>query len=231
MVLYRVIMALFRRRRKHIAVIGGGTGSYTVLKGLKEEDLDLTACENVTGDGGSSGVLRDEFGILPPGDLRRCIAALSNSTEVMKNLFQYRFPDGSVNKHSMGNLIITALQDITQSDTKAIEEASRIFSVKGRVLPVTLTRSRLHATLEDGETIHGESNIDVPKHDGNLRIKEVYLDPIATAYPAAVEALSRSDIIVIGPGYLYSRIIPNLLVQGIPEAIQKSKARRVYVCN
>ncbi len=218
---------------KKVVVIGGGTGSYHVLKGLKKyDDIELTAIVNMSDDGGSTGRLRDEFGVLPPGDIRRCIVALSESTEMMKKLFQYRFDRGIAFKgHSFGNLLITALREITGSDEKAIEEACKLLSIKGKVLPVTLNNVRLCAELEDGQLIVGETNIDIPKHDGNLRIKRVFLSPKARAYEKAIKAINEADLIVIGPGDLYGSVVSNLIVGGIPEAIRNSKAKKVYICN
>ncbi len=216
---------------KDIVVIGGGTGSFTTLRGLKDYDVNLTAIISMMDDGGSTGRLRDEFGILPPGDIRRCIVALSNSTEIMKDLFQYRFENGGLKGHSFGNLFITALKEITKSDEKAIKEACKILSIKGKVLPVTLDNCRLCAELENCQIIRGESNLDVPKHDGNLKINNVFLEPTAYAFREATEAIRQADLIVLGPGDLYGSIIVNLLVKGISEAIKKSKAKKIYVCN
>lgn len=216
---------------KRIVVIGGGTGSYTVLKGLKKYPVNLTAIVSMTDDGGSTGILRDEYGILPPGDVRRCIAALSESTEIMKELFQFRFANGGLKGHNFGNLFITALKEITGSDDKAIKEACKILAIRGKVIPVTLDNARLIAILENNQEIFGETNIDIPKHDGNLKIKKLSLVPEAKANPEAVESILKADMIIIGPGDLYSSVISNLVVSGIPEAIQKSKAKKVYTCN
>ncbi len=216
---------------KKIVVIGGGTGSYNVLKGLKGYDVDLTAVVNMTDDGGSTGILRDEFGVLPPGDLRRCLVALSESTEIMKKLFQYRFQAGALQGHNLGNLLITALKDITGSDEKAIREACRILAINGKVLPVTLDDVRLCAELEDGTLIKGERNLDRPQHDGALRIKRLFLNGPAKAYEDTLLAISSADIIVLGPGDLYGSVISNLIIEGISSAIHNSKAKKAYVCN
>ncbi len=216
---------------RKIVVIGGGTGSFAVLKGLKDYDVDLTAIVNMTDDGGSTGILRDEFGVLPPGDVRRCIVALSESTEIMKRLFQYRFSSGTLQGHSLGNLLLTALKDITGSDEKAIKEACRILSIKGKVLPVTLKDCRLKAELEDGTVIDGEKNLDHPKHDGNLKIRRLFLNEPAEAYEDALYAISSADMIILGPGDLYGSVIANLIVEGVSDAIRFSNAKKVYVCN
>lgn len=218
-------------RKPRIVTIGGGTGLYTLLSGLREYDVDLTAIVAMTDDGGSTGELRDEFGVLPPGDVRRCIVALSQSPDRMKELFQYRFERGAVAGHSFGNLFITALKEITGSDEEAIEQASRLLRVRGRVLPVTLENRRLQATLEDGTIIRGETNIDVPQHDGSLRIARLQLDRPAIANPRALEAIRRADMIVIGPGDLYGSVVANLLIDGLVDAIRRSRAAVVYVCN
>ncbi|MFH1637739.1 MAG: gluconeogenesis factor YvcK family protein [Candidatus Woesearchaeota archaeon] len=216
---------------KKIVVIGGGTGTYTVLKGLKKYDVELSAVVSMTDDGGSTGRLRDEHGVLPPGDIRRCIVALSESTELMKELFQHRFSNGGLKGHSFGNLLITALTDITGSDDKAIKEACRLLSIRGKVIPVTLNDRRLCAELEDGQIVFGETNIDIPKHDGNLSIKRLFLNKKAEANNDALEAIKSADLIVIGPGDLYSSVVCNFLVDGMKEAVMKSKAKKVYVCN
>lgn len=216
---------------KKIVVIGGGTGTYTVLRGLKDYLVDLTAIVSMADDGGSTGRLRDEYGVLPPGDIRRCLVALSESDEIMKELFQYRFGKGGLNGHSFGNLFITALKEIMNDDYNAIKYAGKILNIKGKVLPVTLDNIRLCARLEDGQLITGESNIDVPKHNTNIKIKEIFLSPKAKANPDTLIEINDADLIVIGPGDLYTSIIPNLLVDGISEAIKKSEAKKVYVCN
>ncbi|MCA9388928.1 YvcK family protein [Candidatus Berkelbacteria bacterium] len=218
-------------RRKRVVAVGGGTGLYTLLRGLKNYDLDLTAVVTMTDDGGSTGELRDEYGVLPPGDVRRCIVALSESSEMMKELFQYRFVRGSMAGHSFGNLFITALKELTDSDEAAIEQASKLLKVKGKVLPVTLDNRKLKARLEDGQVIQGETNIDLPKHDGHLKIDKVFLDKPATPNSIVVKALERADMIILGPGDLYTSVIPNLLVKNISQAINKSRAKKVYICN
>jgi len=217
---------------KNIVVIGGGTGSYTVLRGLKKyPDLNITAIVSMADDGGSTGKLRDEYGVLPPGDVRRCIVALSEEREMMQKLFEYRFSNGTFNGHSFGNLLLTALQEITGNDENAILEASKLLNIRGSVLPVTLDDTRLVAELEDGQLIIGETNIDIPKHDSDLRIKKVLLSPKAKSNQKSIEAILNADLIILGPGDLFGSVIANLLVEGISEAIQKSSAKKFYVCN
>lgn len=183
-------------------------------------------------DGGSSGVLREEFGILPPGDVRRALVALSSHPgDVLAKLFSYRFAEGALAGHAFGNLVLTALERSTGSFEKAVSEASRLLDARGDVVPVTLQASRLNALLEDGTKVVGETNIDIPKHDGKLKIKKIWLDPETEINPKAAEVLAAADLIVLGPGDLYTSVIPNLLVKGMPQAIRSSNAKKVYVCN
>ncbi|MCP4523768.1 MAG: YvcK family protein, partial [Candidatus Gracilibacteria bacterium] len=182
--------------------------------------------------GGSTGLLRDEFGVLPPGDIRRAILALSNESEILRKLFEYRFDkESSVSGHTVGNLLLTALADITGDFGDGIKEINKMFKVKGKVVPVTMEQSNLCVELENGLKVCGESNIDVPAHDANLRIVDAYLEPEVQADTVATGVLENSDIIVIGPGDLYTSIIPNLLVRGVKKAIKNSNAKVVYFCN
>ena len=220
------------KKEKKIVVIGGGTGVFAVLTGLKEYPFHLSAVVTTADDGGSSGRLREEFGILPPGDIRRALVALSSSSPILSKLFNYRFENGSGLKgHAFGNLFLTAMERITGDFNRAIREVSNILFIKGEVIPVTLDDARLIAQLENNILIVGETNIDVPKHDGNLAIRKIFLNPPAKANPEAVKAIQKADAIIIGPGDLYTSIIPNFLAKGIPEAIKKSKAKKIYFCN
>jgi len=217
---------------KRIVVIGGGTGVFTVLTGLKSYPFHLSAIVTTADDGGSSGVLREEFGILPPGDIRRALVALSSDSLILSNLFNYRFENGTGLKgHSFGNLFLTALERITGNFNQSVKEASKILGIKGKVIPVSLDYTRLFARLENDLLVVGESNIDVPKHDGSLFIEEVFLNPEPKANKDAIKAIKEADIIITGPGDLYTSIIPNFLVKGIKEAIKKSRAKKVYICN
>lgn len=221
---------------KSIVVIGGGTGSYTVLKGLKYYTNDLTAIVSMFDSGGSSGKLRDEFGYLPPGDLRRCILALApedGRNEFLRKLFDYRFDKGNgLTDHSLGNLIITAATEINGGDVlQATENISKLFDLKGKVLPVSLDNCILCAELENGTIIKGETHIDIPKHDPSLKINKIYTEPEAYILVNCIDAIKKADIVVIGPGDLYTSIIPNLLVKGITEALQETKAKKIYVCS
>ena len=219
---------------KKIVRIGGGSSGYTLLRSLKAHPVEITAVVNMFDSGGSTGVLRDEFGILPPGDVRRALAALADGehSEILRALFNFRFKEnGSVSGHSFGNLFLTALTAIYGSDIEAIRKASEVLHVKGRVLPVSLDMSHIHAILEDGTEIVGETNIDIPKHDGSKRIARVFLEPAAVGFTEALEAVRDADVVLIGPGDLYTSLIPNLLVKGMPEALKESKAKKAVVCN
>jgi len=214
-----------------IVCIGGGTGLYTLLRGLKKYPCEITAIVSMADDGGCSGKLRDEYGILPPGDVRRCLIALSDSTELMKKIFGYRFNRGSLKDYSLGNIILTALREIENSDVNGIKRACELLKIKGNVLPCTQENIRLCAELENGKTIYGETNIDIPKHNPNLKIRKVFLDHSAQIFKESKEALLDADIITIGPGDLYTSLIPNLLVSGFSETIKNSNASLIYICN
>lgn len=218
-----------------IVVIGGGTGSYTVLRGLKRHTSEITAVVSMFDSGGSTGVLRDEFGILPPGDVRRCLLALSPEeaqTKVLRELFNMRFESqGSLGGHSFGNLLLTALTKISKDEAEAIQKAAQLLQIRGQVLPVTLDNRTLCAELPDGSVVKGETNIDIPKHDHSLRINRIFLDKPAVAYPAVLNAIREADLIVLGPGDLYTSVLPNLLVDGVSKAVAESDAVKVYVCN
>lgn len=216
---------------KKIAVIGGGTGIYSVLTGLKKQPVKLSAIVSMADNGGSTGVLREEFGVLPPGDIRRALVALSESEELLCDLFNYRFKEGSLEGHNFGNLFLTALSKMEDDFQRGVEQAMTLLNVQGKVLPVTTEDTQLHAELENGKVINGETNIDVPKHDGNLKIEETFLKPECSINPKAKKNLKEADAIVVGPGDLYTSIVPNLLVEGVPEAIEESSADKFYVCN
>lgn len=215
-----------------IVIIGGGTGSYTILRGLKNYDADLTAVVSMMDSGGSTGRLRDEFGFLPPGDIRKCLIALSPESNSLRKLFDYRFSKGKgLNGHSLGNLFLTALRDLNGSEKEAIKEAARILHIKGEVLPVTMTNCQLGAILENNQVIMGQTNITIPKYNPKLRIKKIFSVPKPRANPEAVKKIIEADKIVMGPGDLFTSVLPNLLVKGITKAIKDSKAKKIYVCN
>ena len=217
----------------NITTIGGGTGTFHVLSGLgKNRQLNLAAIVSVADSGGSTGELRDEFGILPPGDVRRAIVALADDTEVVRRLFEYRFKEGrSIAGHTVGNLLLTALSDIMGDFERGIEELADMFDVHGKVIPVTLDNVSLGVTLENGEQIVGETDIDIPKHDGNIPIRDAFLLGEGRLNPRAREAIENSDYIIIGPGDLYTSIVPNLLCAGMVDALRATRARIIYVCN
>ncbi len=221
--------------KKRIVVIGGGTGSHTVLSGLKRMDCDLTAVVAMSDDGGSSGRLRDELGQLPLGDVRQCLVALAGDdidSERLRRLFDHRFEDGEGLKgHSFGNLLLSALTEITGSAEAAIREASRMLRIRGTVLPVTLSDSTLKARLKDGSIIEGESCIDQRRENSRVPISRVYLEPEASAYPPVLDAIAKADAVVIGPGDIYTSILPNLLVAGVAEAVRATEGLKIHVCN
>jgi uncharacterized cofD-like protein len=216
-----------------IVVLGGGTGLFTALTGLRRHEVDVTAIVSMADSGGSSGRLRDEFGFLPTGDVRRCLVALAADDhlgQLLRELFEYRFARGEgLAGHSFGNLLLTALTDVSGGTDKAIMETARLLRVKGTVLPVTLSHSHLYAELDDGAVLEGEAAIDQRRDTAPIR--RVYLDPPARATDEAIAAIETADMVVIGPGDLYTSLVPNLLVEGIKDAIVRSPARVVYVCN
>lgn len=216
-------------RGPKIVVIGGGTGLSTLLRGLKTYSANITAVVTVADDGGSSGRLREEFGVLPPGDIRNCLAALADEERLLTELFQYRFRAGDgLTGHSFGNLFLTAMTDIAGDLEQAIAASSKVLAVKGQVLPATLSDVRLWAELTDGRRIEGESNI--PKAEGKI-VKIGCIPENPPALPAAIKAIEEADYIIIGPGSLYTSLIPNLLVREIADAIAATDIPRIYICN
>ncbi|BAY22632.1 hypothetical protein NIES2100_23950 [Calothrix sp. NIES-2100] len=216
-------------RGPKIVVIGGGTGLSTLLRGLKTYSANISAIVTVADDGGSSGRLRQEFGVLPPGDIRNCLAALADEEKLLTELFQYRFRAGDgLSGHSFGNLFLTAMSDITGDLERAVAASSKVLAVRGQVLPATLSDVRLWAELADGRRIDGESSI--PKAGGRI-VKIGCIPANPPALPAALKAIKEADYIIIGPGSLYTSLIPNLLVPEIADAIAQTKAPRIYVCN
>ncbi|MEC4818982.1 MAG: YvcK family protein, partial [Scytonema sp. PMC 1069.18] len=216
-------------RGPKIVVIGGGTGLSTLLRGLKTYSANITAIVTVADDGGSSGRLRREIGVLPPGDIRNCLAALADEEKLLTELFQYRFKAGDgLTGHSFGNLFLTALSDITGDLERAIAASSKVLAIQGQVLPATLSDVRLWAALADGRHIEGESNITAA---GGTVVKIGCTPPNPPALPAAIKAIKEANYIIMGPGSLYTSVIPNLLVPEIADAIAASKAPRIYVCN
>jgi uncharacterized cofD-like protein len=224
----------FRRQQlsmgPRIVALGGGTGLSTLLRGLKQHSSNVTAIVTVTDDGGSSGRLVKDKGMIPPGDIRNCLVALADAEKAMTDLFQHRFKDsGALSGHSIGNLLIAALVDQTHGDFEAaIERVSDVLLIRGRVVPSTLSHVRLRALMEDGTEVCGETKIA----QSGKRIRRIFLDPEdVEAYAPAVEAIRNADLICIGPGSVYTSVIPNLLVAGIPEALREATAPKVYICN
>ncbi len=224
---------LYRRRKLNrgpkIVAVGGGTGLSMLLRGIKHITNNVTAVVTVGDDGGSSGRLREEMGMLPPGDIRNCIAALADDEDLITKLFQYRFKSGEgLEGHSFGNLFLTALCAITGDMVRAVKESSNVLSIRGRVLPSTLDDMKLVAEMEDGRIIHGESNI--PEAHG--RVKRLYTDPAdCKALSDVISAIKDAELIILGPGSLYTSVIPNLIIKEIAEEIAKSSAKKIYVCN
>lgn len=226
----------YRRRERgpRIVVIGGGTGLSTLLRGLKNHTNNITAIVTVADDGGSSGELRKSIGILPPGDIRSCLTALSDDEELLSQVFQYRFGAGAgLNGHSFGNLFITALTDITGSFEEAVAESGRVLATRGRVLPATLHDVRLAADIDEQngqKQIHVKGESQIPRAHGQIR--RVWLEPNnPLAFPPAIQSILAADLILVGPGSLYTSILPNLLVPDLAEAVQMSRALKFYICN
>jgi uncharacterized cofD-like protein len=220
-----------QKRNPKIVVIGGGTGTFTVLSGLKRYPVDLTAVVTMADDGGSTGVLRDEFGVLPPGDVRQCLVALADEDLVMRKLFNHRYDRGGLKGHSFGNIFISTLEQVTGNIDKAIDVAAHVLNVRGRVVPVTLDQIALHAELANGKVLNGESAFMEYQLVSKYGIKKIYLDPAGTANPKALKAIEEADLIVVGPGKLYTSILPNFLVKGVSRALVHSKAKKVFIAN
>lgn len=215
---------------KRIVTIGGGTGNFVILRGLKKYDVELSAIVAMTDDGGSTGVLRDELGVLPPGDVRQCLVALSNSSRLMRSLMNYRFENGGLGGHSFGNLLLSTLEKVTGSFEKAVEEAGKILSIKGKVVPVTTHQVRLKMILNNDVFLDGEKEISL-SHQVYLGFKNIYLEPIPKANPRAIDEIMSADLVVLGPGGIYNSLLPNLLVDGISKALRETQAKKVFVVN
>jgi uncharacterized cofD-like protein len=215
-----------------VVVIGGGTGLSVLLRGLKKFTPEITAIVTVADDGGGSGILREDLGMLPPGDIRSCLLALANAEPTMEKLFQFRFKEGRYKGQSFGNLFIAAMNEIYGSFELAIKEASNVLAVTGKVLPMTLENVTLYAQLKNGHVVKGESKIPLKNKEFGSRIERIYMEP-KVSYPLeeAIEAIQEADLIVLGPGSLYTSIIPNLLVNNMVETIHNAKAPKVYVSN
>lgn len=219
-------------KQKNVVVIGGGTGTFTVLSGLKKyPHLALTAIVTMADDGGSTGILRDEFGVLPPGDLRQCLVALAKDGSVLRKLFNHRYEKGSLAGHSFGNIFISTLEQVTGSLDKALDTIGNILKIKGSVVPVTLSKVRLIAKLKNGKVLTGENEITSYQLLSRFGIESLTLSPKARINPKALKAIADADLIIVGPGNLYASLIPNFLVPGVGKALAKSQAKKVYVAN
>lgn len=219
-------------RGLRIAVIGGGTGLSTMLRGLKLYSNNLTAIVTVADNGGSSGMLREDLGILPPGDIRNCILALSDTEPLMSDLLNYRFTDGRLQGQNFGNLLIAAMNAVSGNFCDAVRNVSKVLAVTGRVLPVSLQDIQISATLADQSVLQGESAIGsrIPAPGNDIEWVRM-VPPDAAPLPEAIDALKQADVIVLGPGSLYTSIIPNLLFPAILDAVLQSTAAKIYVCN
>lgn len=215
---------------KRVVVIGGGTGTFVVLTGLKEYDLDISAVVSMMDSGGSTGRLRDQLGVLPPGDARQCLVALSEASDLWRQLFLYRFKSGDLKGHNFGNIFLTALEKKTKNYKEVIDTASYILKTRGKVLPVTHDKVNLCVKYDDGEIIERESLIDTASHKKS-RIELAYLKPKAKANPEVIKAIQKADVIIISPGDLYTSIIPNLVVIGVRNALKKSSAKLISIMN
>lgn len=221
-----------KNTKPKIVIIGGGTGSFVALSGLKKYPVELSAIVSMMDSGGSSGKLRDELGVLPPGDIRQCLVALSTSSKLLRDLFMYRFEEGDLKGHNFGNIFLSSLEKTTGSMEKAITEVGKILRIHGQVIPVTFKKADLCVELMDGKKIIGETHIDeVEQKISRAKIKNAFLKPSISANPLAIAEIKKADYIIIGPGDLYTSIIPNLLVIGIADAIKKSRAKKLYVMN
>jgi uncharacterized cofD-like protein len=211
-----------------VAVIGGGTGSFTVLSGLKNYTHRIAALVNMADDGGSTGKLRDELGVLPPGDVRQCLVALSRTPE-LRDLFNYRFDSGSLEGHAFGNLFLTALEKMTGDFGKGVELASEVLNISGVVEPITLTNVQLVMTNANGEQVRGE--FEIGHADFNQSRPSFMLEPLAILNPKAKEAIMNADVVVIAPGNLYGSLAPALIVPGLADVLTETDAKKLYVCN
>ncbi|MDO8610371.1 MAG: YvcK family protein [bacterium] len=215
---------------KNVTVVGGGTGTFVVLSGLKNTSVNLSVIVNMMDSGGSTGRLRDQYGVLPPGDLRQCLVALSDAPELWRKLFLYRFDGGDLDGHNFGNIFLSALEKTSANYTDVIKSASFVLKTKGAVIPVTFKQSHLVVQYKDGTILKGEGKIDVNFKETS-GIERAYLDPEVEVNPEVITQLTKSDFIIIGPGDLYTSIIPILLIDSVAEKIVKSKAKIIYIMN
>lgn len=223
--------AAVRKTKKRVVTIGGGTGHFTLLSGLKQHDVDITAVVSMADDGGSTGLLRDELGVLPPGDLRQCLVALSEGDGVMRQLFTHRFSKGSLKGHMFGNLFISTLEQVTGSIEEALGHVGDILKIQGRVLPVTLDPASLLMKLKNGKVLRGEHVIDEYQLITRFGVASVTLAPRVRLNPEAKQAILDADLVVLGPGDFYTSLLPNLLVSGMGAVLAKSRAHKLLAVN
>ena len=216
-------------KNKNVVTIGGGTGSFALLSGLKKYPVNISAIVSMADNGGSTGILRDELGVLPPGDVRQCLVALSESSEVLRELMNYRFESGSLKGHSFGNIFLSALEKIKGKFSKGVGEISKILKVKGTVIPVTNDNVHLYIKLRNGKVLKGQEELDNNKEIRIVGIDKVFFKRQAKANLIAIKSIEEADYIIVGPGDFYGSIIPNFLVKGISEAISRSKAKVIFV--
>lgn len=215
-----------------VVIIGGGTGLSTILKGLKNYTNNITAVVTVADDGGGSGILREDLGILPPGDIRNCLVALANTEPLMEELMQYRFKDGSLKGQSFGNLFLAAMNGVSDNFEDAVQNMANVLAITGKVLPVTLDNIKINAILDNGQLVVGESHIPEVSISEGAKIRKLYVTPEnAQCLPDVREEILNADAIILGPGSLYTSVIPNLIIKGVPEAIKESRASKIYICN
>lgn len=221
-----------RTSMKRVVVIGGGTGSFTVLTSLRAyDDIELSAIVTMADDGGSTGRLRDEYGVLPPGDLRQCLVALSDAPQIMRKLFSFRYSHGDLKGHSFGNIFLSTLEHMTGDVNRALDIAGEVLKIRGAVIPVTLKKARLIAELGNGKRLEGEQALTNCQRISQLSLKRIELIPHAKANPKALVAIRQADLIVVGPGNFYASIVPNFLVIGIAPALRRSRAKKVFIVN
>src|SRR3989338_11638724 len=216
--------------KQKIVTIGGGAGSFMVLSGLKKYSIELSAIVSMSDDGGSTGILRDELGVLPPGDGRQCLVALSDSSRLMRSLMNYRFEQGSLQGHSFGNLLLSALEKVTGSFDRAVEEVGRIMAIKGKVIPVTTNKVHLKMLLQNNKMLEGEHEIDVSA-EIDKGFKSIYLEPFPEANSRAIDQIMTADLVILSPGDLYTSLIPNLLVDGVSKSLRETGAKKALVVN
>ncbi len=216
---------------KKIVTIGGGSGQYELLSALKHYDISIASIVSMMDDGGSTGKLREQLNVLPPGDVRRCLMALAQDQMAFADVLDYRFESGDLSGHTIGNIVLAGFELHTGNFQSGIDALSAILNIRGQVLPVTFERTQLRAKLEDGTIIEGETNIDIPKHTSSARIESIYLSSAPKVNPAVLPVIAEADMIVLTIGDLYTSVIPNLLLPEIAQAIQNSNAQVIYTCN